>query len=313
MVFRIRDDRQRELILGRPPRRIVSLVPSDTDNVFALGAGERLVGRTRYCTLPAAVADIPDCGGTKDIDVDAVAALAPDLILCNQEENSRPALEKLAQAGFAVYVSFPRRVADGVAHLARLARMLGLASEPDVRDLLRQGLELVRQAEAARAERTSQRSGERTPVRVFVPIWTDPLMTMNGDTHGSDILALAGAENVFADRQRRYPLAADLGNFQPLDAGAAGERDTRYPRVTLEEVRSRAPAAALLPDEPHAFGQADAERMSQDLDLPAEAVRLVDGKDLFWYGARAIAALPRLTALVTALRALDARPGLDLA
>jgi hypothetical protein len=285
----------------------VSLVPSDTDNVFALGAGERLVGRTRYCPLPAgAVVDIPVCGGTKDVDIDAVTALAPDLILCNQEENARPALETLAQAGFAVYVSFPRRVADGVAHLARLARILGVAAEPAVRDLLRQGLEVVGQAEAARAR--------ATPLRVFVPIWMEPLMTMNADTHGSDILALAGAENVFADRKRRYPLAADLGNFQPLDAGAPGERDTRYPRVTLDEVRSHAPAAALLPDEPYAFGPADAGRLGQELDLPAAAVRLVDGKDLFWYGARAIAALPRLTALIATLRppseaASDHRPG----
>lgn len=293
MVFRIRDDRQRELFLARPPRRIVSLVPSDTDTLFALGAGDRLVGRTRYCVEPAGAVDaIPVCGGTKDVDVDAVAALAPDLILCNQEENARPALEKLAQAGFAVYVSFPRRVADGVAHVARLARMLGVAGEPAVRDLVRQGVDVVRQAEAARA----------APVRVFVPIWLDPLMTMSADTHGSDILTLAGAENAFADRQRRYPLAADLGNARPLDADAVGDRDTRYPRVTLDEVRGRAPAAVLLPDEPYAFGPADAARLGQALGVPAAAVRLVDGKDLFWYGARAIAALPRLTALLATLR-----------
>jgi hypothetical protein len=300
VVFRIRDDRQRELFLARPPRRIVSLVPSDTDTLFALGAGDRLVGRTRYCVLPAAgVADVPVCGGTKDVDVDAVAALAPDLILCNQEENARPALEKLAQAGFAVFVSFPRRVADGVAHVARLARMLGVAGEPAVRDLLRQGLDVVRQAEAARA----------SPVRVFVPIWLDPLMTMSADTHGSDILTLAGAENAFADRQRRYPLAADLGNARPLGADAVGDRDTRYPRVTLDEVQSRAPAAVLLPDEPYAFGPADAERLGQDLGVPDALVRLIDGKDLFWYGARAITALPRLTALVATLReaTLDTR------
>jgi hypothetical protein len=293
VVFRIRDDRQRELFLARPPRRIVSLVPSDTDTLFALGAGDRLVGRTRYCVEPAGAVDaIPVCGGTKDVDVDAVAALAPDLILCNQEENARPALEKLAQAGFAVYVSFPRRVADGVAHVARLARMLGVAGEPAVRDLVRQGVDVVRQAEAARA----------APVRVFVPIWLDPLMTMSADTHGSDILTLAGAENAFADRQRRYPLAADLGNARPLDADAVGDRDTRYPRVTLDEVRGRAPAAVLLPDEPYAFGPADAARLGQALGVPAAAVRLVDGKDLFWYGARAIAALPRLTALLATLR-----------
>jgi ABC-type Fe3+-hydroxamate transport system substrate-binding protein len=294
--FRIRDDRQRELILARTPQRIVSLVPSDTDTLFALGAGARVVGRTRYCVEPAEAAAIPVCGGTKDVDVDAVAALAPDLILCNQEENARPALEKLAQAGFAVFVSFPRRLADGVAHVARLARMLDIAGEPRVRDLVRRGLEVVRQAESARA------AAARPPLRVFVPIWMDPLMTLSADTYGSDVLSLAGAENAFADRQRRYPLAADLGNARPLDQAAVGDRDTRYPRVTLDEVRGRAPAALLLPDEPYAFDRAEAERLAQELGLPPAAVCAVDGKDLFWYGARGIYALPRLTAAIASLR-----------
>jgi ABC-type Fe3+-hydroxamate transport system substrate-binding protein len=294
--FRLRDDRQRELFLARPPQRIVSLVPSDTDTLFALGAGARVVGRTRYCVEPAGAAAIPVCGGTKDIDVDAVSALAPDLILCNQEENARPALEKLAQAGFAVFVSFPRRLADGVAHVARLARLLDIAAEPGVRDLVRRGLDVVRQAEDARAR------AERPPLRVFVPIWMDPLMTLGGDTYGGDVLALAGAENSFADRQRRYPLAADLGNARPLDQAAVGERDTRYPRVTLDEVRGRAPAALLLPDEPYAFDRAEAERLGQELGLEPAAVCAVDGKDLFWYGARAIDALPRLTAALASLR-----------
>lgn len=294
MPFQIRDDRQRALYLPRPPQRIVSLVPSDTDTLFALGAGARVVGRTRYCVAPAEVASIPVCGGTKDVDVDAVAALAPDLILANQEENARPALEKLAQAGLRVFVSFPQRLADGIAHVARLARMLDIAAEPAVRDLVRRGLEVVRQAEAARAH--------APPVRVFVPIWMDPLMTMSGDTYGSDVLALAGADNAFADRRRRYPLAADLGNARPLDQDAVGERDTRYPRVTLDEVRSRAPAALLLPDEPYPFDPAESARLGQELGLPAAAVRPVDGKDLFWYGARGIDALPRLTAAIASIR-----------
>jgi ABC-type Fe3+-hydroxamate transport system substrate-binding protein len=295
--IRIRDDRQRELFLARPPQRIVSLVPSDTETLFALGAGGRVVGRTRFCVQPADVASIPICGGTKDVDVDAVLALAPDLVLANQEENARPALEKLAQAGLAVFVSFPQRLAEGLAHVARLARMLEVAGEPRVRELVRRGLEVMREAEAARAGHASQ-----PPVRVFVPIWMEPLMTISGDTYGSDVLALAGAENVFADRRRRYPLAADLGNARPLDQAAVGERDTRYPRVTADEVRSRAPAAVLLPDEPYAFDAAEAARLGQELGLPAAAVHAVDGKDLFWYGVRGIDALPRLTAAIASLR-----------
>lgn len=294
VALRIRDDRQRDLYLARTPRRIVSLVPSDTETLFALGAGDRVVGRTRYCVEPAdRVASIPVLGGTKDVDVDAVRALAPDLILCNQEENARPALEALARAGLAVFVSFPRRVADGVAHVARLARMLDVAGDAAVRDLVRRGLEVVRVAEAGRDP------GPAVPV--FAPIWMDPLMTMSGDTYGSDMLALAGARNVFADRRRRYPLAADLGNARPLDEAAVGDRDTRYPRVSLDEVRERAPAALLLPDEPHAFTEGEAAGLGGELGLGPGAVRLLDGKDLFWYGARGVEALPRLTAEIQAL------------
>lgn len=299
VAIRIRDDLGRDLLIARPPRRIVSLVPSDTDTLFALGVGDRVVGRTRYCVEPAGRVDaIPVCGGTKDVDVDAVRALAPDLVLGNQEENARKPLEALAQAGVLVFVSFPRRVADGIAHVARLARILGIGREPGVRDLVRRGHQAVTEATAAAAA--------AEPVPVFVPIWMDPLMTMSADTFGSDMLAMAGARNVFGDRRRFYPLAADLGKALPLSDEQVGERDIRYPRVTLDEVAARAPAAVLLPDEPHPFGEAEAA-MFRTQDTPAAsaaAIRFVDGKDLFWYGARSIEALPRMRRLVDELRRL---------
>lgn len=273
-------------------------MPSDTDTLFALGAGDRVVGRTRYCVEPAGrVEHIPVCGGTKDVDVDAVMALAPDLIVCNQEENARKPLETLAQAGLMVLVGFPRRMADGIAHLARLARVLGVGAEPGVRDLVRRGHLAVSEAQAAQAR--AERDG-RARLPVFVPIWMDPLMTLSADTFGSDMLAMAGARNVFEDRRRRYPLAADLGKALPLDDAQVGDRDIRYPRVTLEEVAERAPAAVLLPDEPHPFTEADAA-VFRCPALHAAAVRFVDGKDLFWYGARSIEALPRLRSVIDAL------------
>ena len=249
-ALRIVDDRQRELVFLRPPRRIVSLVPSETLNAIALGAGERLLGRTRYCDAPETV---PVVGGTKDVDVDAVARLMPDLILANQEENSRPHLEQLAQLGLPLFVSFPRTVAEGLSHLARVAKIL----ETDARELLRRGYAAVRDAEAALRE--------RPPLRAFVPIWMDPLMTVNGQTFVSDALRLGGGDNVFAGRQRMYPLAADLGQAVPRPAGT---RDTRYPRVTMAEVVERAPAIVLLPDEPHPFSEEDARVFRQA--LPAE-------------------------------------------
>ena len=102
-VNRIRDDRDRELVFLRPPRRIVSLVPSDTYNLEVLGRS--VVGRTRYCDTQSGEL----IGGTKDVDVAAVARLEPDLILANQEENSQKHLMALARLGLPLLVSFPGR------------------------------------------------------------------------------------------------------------------------------------------------------------------------------------------------------------
>jgi ABC-type Fe3+-hydroxamate transport system substrate-binding protein len=282
-ALRIVDDRQRELIFLRPPRRVVSLVPSDTLNVLALGASDRLVGRTRYCDAPESVAMV---GGTKDVDVDAVARLSPDLILANQEENSRAHLEELARLGLPLFVSFPRTVADGLAHLGRLAKIL----EVDARDLLRRGYAAAQEAEAAlRRQR---------PLTAFVPIWMDPLMTINGQTFMHDVLRLGGGENVFADRQRMYPLAADLGQAVPRPAGT---RDTRYPRITLDEVVKRAPRIVLLPDEPHPFSESDAKVFRAALGPHAKVVRC-GGRDFSWYGAQSVEGLPRLRAVIDSLR-----------
>jgi ABC-type Fe3+-hydroxamate transport system substrate-binding protein len=289
-LLRIRDDRGRALDFGSAPRRVVSLVPSDTLSVAELGCGGALVGRTDYCELPEeVVARVPSVGGTKNPRVDDVCALEPDLVLANQEENTRGDLEEMARRGLRVYVAFPRRVADGLAHLARLARIFRVDRDAGARDLLRRGYAAFREAEEARRR--------RSPLRSFCPIWMKPLMTVNGDTFISDMLDLCGASNVFADRERRYPLAADLGRAAPV---SPGERDVRYPRVTFEEVVVRAPELVLLPDEPHPFSEEDAA-VFRALDLPAvgrDAVVRTGGKDLCWYGSRSVEGIGRVRALV---------------
>lgn len=297
MILRIEDDMRRALTFGAAPRRVVSLVPSDTFNVATLNCGDALVGRTDYCELPAdVVARTPSVGGTKNPRVEAILDLSPDLVIANQEENTKKDLETLAQRGVKVLVCFPKRAADGLAHLARLARIFRVESDPGVRDLLKRGYEVIREAEELRKT--------RTPLRTFCPIWMKPLMTIHGATFISDVLDLAGAQNVFADRQRRYPLAADVGNAKPLPPEEVADRDTRYPRVTLEEVTARSPELVLLPDEPHPFTDEDAA-VFRALDIPAAsrgAVVRTSGKDLCWYGAQTVFGLPRVRALVDAYR-----------
>ena len=295
MIQKVTDDRGRELLFSVAPRRVVSLVPSDTLTVAALGCAGALVGRTDYCVLPEDVAaTVPTVGGTKNPRLDAILALEPDLVLANQEENTKSDLEQLAQKGIRVYVAFPKRVAEGIAHMAKLARLFHVESDPDVRRLIKEAYEAIREAEAARVKRSHG-------VRTFCPIWMSPLMTIHGQTFMSDMLAMAGAENVFKDRERRYPLAADLGNAAPLDPEHVGARDVRYPRVSMEEVNARAPELILLPDEPHPFTEADAEVFRRESTPAAarQAVVKVDGKDLCWYGARSVSGLPRVRALVS--------------
>ncbi|MFO0762121.1 MAG: helical backbone metal receptor [Byssovorax sp.] len=295
--LRVTDDRNRTLLLPGAPRRVVSLVPSDTYSLVKLGAKERLVGRTRYCVAPEGeVEDIVVVGGTKDVDVDAVIALAPDLVVANQEENSRRDIERLDAAGLRVLVSFPRTLSAGVSQMARLCRALGLdgGTEP-ARSVLAAAYHALREAEQAAAT--------LRPVRTFCPIWMDPLMTIHRDTFISDALRVAGAENVFAGRERRYPLAADLG--LTLETSDRGEgRDLRYPRITKEELCAAQPELVLLPDEPHPFGEADAA-VFRSLPIPAAEkgqILFCDGKDLMWYGARAIEGLGRLATLVAGAR-----------
>ena len=252
--------------LAAPPARIVSLVPSLTEALFDLGLGDRVVGVTRWCVHPAAgVSHLPKVGGTKDTDVAAVLALAPDLVIANREENTRRTVEQIRAAGIPVWVTYPRTVADGAALLRELAE-LGAH-----RDALETVVEPVEQA-VADAERTRP----QTEARVFCPIWRDPWMSVGADTYADALLNLCGGANVFAERRER-----------------------RYPIVSLEDVVAAAPEVVLLPDEPYAFGPRDVAEL-RELPIPAAGtgrIHCIDGTWVSWYGARirpALAAIRRL-------------------
>ncbi len=281
--------------VSQPPRRVVSLVPSVTESLFDLSLGDRLVAVTDYCIHPAEdVARLPRIGGTKNPDVRRIVELAPDLVIANQEENRKEDVLALEAAGVPVWVTFPRTVSDAVNLLWNIMHVFDEpVMVPRVR-LIEQTLDWVR--------RLGEQYLAARPQRVFVPIWLEPLMTFNADTYAHDLLRVCGVVNVFGERQRRYPLRADLGEAEPYapdDPQVAG-RDTRYPRVTWEEVVAAQPDLILLPDEPFAFNETHIALFA-GLEVPAARngrVIMVDGSLLHWHGTRLARALVTLPALL---------------
>jgi ABC-type Fe3+-hydroxamate transport system substrate-binding protein len=248
-----------------------------TELLFALGAGDAVVGVTRYCTEPAErVGALAKVGGTKTPNLREILDLAPDLVIMNAEENRREDFDALQNAGVPLFVSEPKTVADGIALIARLGAAVGEAER---------GRTLAdEQAAGVAAVRAGVAHAARPPIRYFCPIWRRPWMTFNADTYAHDVLRVAGGENVAADRPERYP------------------------EVDLVAVAAREPAIVLLPDEPYPFRERDLPALAPLADTPALAagrVHLVDGKALAWYGPR-IAAGVALFAELFAARAAAA-------
>lgn len=285
-------------LLAVAPRRIVSLVPSITDSIYDLGAGDRLVGITDYCRHPQAEEDrLPRVGGTKSPDVASIVKLTPDLVLANKEENDRQSVETLVEAGLAVWLTFPQTVEQAMDVLWGLVNILRIPESAARLENLQISLDWTAMAGLA-----------GIAPRVFCPIWQDEhpqaglwWMTFNRHTYCHDLLAHCGGESVFANRERRIPLEADLGLEK---AEASHVEDTRYPCVTAEEVAKTAPEVIFLPSEPFAFDEHDTERVKAALaDTPAVRagrVHLIDGSLITWHGTRLAQALAELPAYLQA-------------
>ena len=268
---------------ARRPERIVSLVPSITESLFALGLGERVVGVTNWCVHPAErVAALPKVGGTKDADTDAISKLAPDLVIANQEENTRRVVDALDRQGLDVWVTYPRTVREGAELLLELSR-LG-ASERARSEVAQPVIEAVQAAETAR------RSSERPRPRVFCPIWRDPWMAPSRDTYIHDMIELCGGENVTAVVDAEDPRRRRRAEPE------------RYPKVSLDEIVVLRPDVIWLPDEPYAFAESDVRELAA-LDVPAAhtgRIHLIDGTWVSWYGPRIRQALKALADLLSA-------------
>jgi ABC-type Fe3+-hydroxamate transport system substrate-binding protein len=246
------------LPISTAPHSLVSLVPSMTDSLLALGLGKRIVGITDFCPWPDEWAGVTRVGGPKDVDLHRILALRPELVIVNQEENSKGTVEALQAEGIPVWVTYPRTVAQSMEDLYQLA---SLFSSPSA---------LLQLQWLERAIAWMSQSRKQTTVHLFCPVWRSATlgrettwMTFSADTYAADVLRICGADN---------RLMITTGD--------------RYPEVALEDIRAAAPDAILLPSEPFPFREAEAAFLQSELGLPAENIRLWDGRDLFWHGTR---------------------------
>ena len=184
----VQDDTGRSVTLPQPATRIVSLAPHLTEQLFAIGAGEKIVGAVDYSDYPEAARAIPRVGGYSRLDLERILALKPDLVVGWQSGNDVRAIERLQALGLVVYLSEPRRlpdIADGMARLGILVGVADLAAEQA--ETFRQRLEALRQQNRGQKERS-----------VFYQIWNRPLMTVSGQHLINDVITLCHGRNIFA-------------------------------------------------------------------------------------------------------------------
>jgi ABC-type Fe3+-hydroxamate transport system substrate-binding protein len=240
--------------------RIVSLVPSITELLFDLGIGDRVIGRTGFCVHPrAAVRDVPKVGGTKDVKLDALRALAPTHVIVNVDENEAATVEALRNFVPHIVVTHPNAPEDNAALYALLGGLF--CAEARAAEL----------AAALERELAECRARSWLHERVLYVIWRDPWMTVAADTYIARTLAIVGWEVTTA-----------AGGW----AGA-----TRYPRVDDIGAACRAVDRVLLSTEPYYFTAFDVAMLQAQVPTP---VVLIDAEMTSWYGSRAIRGLAYL-------------------
>ena len=204
----------KEVVVNYPPRRIISLVPSQTELLYDLGLDEEVVGITKFCVHPKEwFRNKKRVGGTKTVHIDIVKSLQPDLIIANKEENTKEQIEELA-AQYPVWTSNIQTI-DEALHMIREVGVLVGKAEPaaTLADEISKGFEGIAKA---------------VPKRVAYFIWRKPWMAAGGDTFINNMIETAGWQNVLAGQMR-------------------------YPEVTLDSLKDMGVELVLLSSEPYPF------------------------------------------------------------
>jgi len=196
---RVLDVDGRAVVLTQPARRIVSLAPHLTELLFAIGAGERVVGTVEYSDFPDAARQVPRVGDSALLDLERIAALKPDLVLVWRHGNSPQQLQRLVALELPTYAHEARALADIARGLRELGVLTGRAAEAAQRaDAFDRAVADLRARHAGRAR-----------LRVFYQVWPQPLITLNGEHLISQMLDLCGADNVFAAQRLLTPTVTE--------------------------------------------------------------------------------------------------------
>ncbi len=243
----VTDQMGRRVAVPFPPQRIVSLVPSQTELLFDLGLGARVVGVTKFCIHPAeARANAVVIGGTKNFDFEKIAELKPDLILGNKEENYQAGIEQLA-ATYPVWLSDIGTLPEALDMIRRVGLIAGAKER---------GEALAAELDASFAALAGPTAAA---VSVAYFIWKKPYMVAASGTFIDDMLRRAGFSNAFAALPR-------------------------YPEVTPEQLAAAAPQRIFLSSEPYPFGDKHVAEFQEI--CPGASIEIVDGELFSWYGSR---------------------------
>jgi iron complex transport system substrate-binding protein len=184
----VRDDDGQEVTLAKPAQRVISLAPHITELLFAAGGGSHVVGVVSYSDFPEEAKKIPQIGSNREVDLERIIALKPDLIVVWRHGNSERQIDMVRQLGVPIFHSEPHKLEDIPDNVAKLGQLMGTdaVARPAAARLRAQLADL----------RT--RYAKRPVVRSFYQVWDRPLYTLNGKQIVSDALRLCGGENIFA-------------------------------------------------------------------------------------------------------------------
>ena len=255
------DQLGRLITLKDSPKRIISLVPSQTELLFDLGLEDEVIAITKFCVHPASwFRNKIRIGGTKNIDIEKIKSLQSDLIIANKEENTKEQIEALQQIA-PVWISDVNNLEDALAMMHAIGEITGKNEEAGTLiHRIKTGFDQLQ-------------PGNRQLLTAYF-IWRDPYMSVGTDTFIHDMLLRCGFRNVF-------------------------EQKKRYPEITISELSESGCELILLSSEPYPFKEKHKKEIQ--LLLPNAKILLVDGEMFSWYGSRLIKAPGYFRKLLTQL------------